>query len=751
MHLQVSTKRYKDKVYKYARIVQSVRDENGKSTQRIIKNLGRMSDELIDAMRVAVKAVNDNKKLVIGPELSELLATGTIVANRSYLELAVLRECWTQWKLGELFDELDPASDTVLTLAEVILPLVVQRCVAPSSKLGAVRWMHTTALPEMLAIQPRHFNNTRVHRALEQLHEIEQPLQTALVKRYIEHDGQFVSLFADVTDTHFEGIGPEMAEQTRTKKDIPNKRCLSIGLLANQHGFPMEWHTMGGKTKDWANIRELICSLQQRGWLEQAPLVMDRTMGNPANIAWLKQQRIRFLTAAHVSSIDTYTSRLETSHLDDVEVNDLDEAECSDEELDENYEDNIERVAQAARDAGLTEIHERLFVVDLEVQVAACELPKQSDQLDAPTKKRPRGGTLFTQLTRALSLREERLAEQGMTHKELGQRHGISAGRVGQLLTLTRLCEQAQQRILERGPRVRLSEKKARALTKRTPEDQLAAIDEATVEELEQSEACVDGTQAKSASPHAPMGELAMAAYFNPRLFVDIRLRTQRHLRELHQRVDELNAELRNAKRSRRRDPTYNKLSRELRRRGYLRLFDIELEPLTLTSAAGNEINSFQFKLTRNEEQWRQRRQYDGYVLLLAHPQIERSAVERVQLYRAKDAVEKDFQVIKSLVRLRPVFHYTDVKVRAHITVCMLALLLERTLRKRLADAGLDMSARACIEHLQTTHLNERHVDEHRFFDLTRTTPMQQRILESLDLQHLADQDAIAKNIAPRQ
>jgi len=46
-----------------------------------------------------------------------------------------------------------------------------------------------------------------------------------------------------------------------------------------------------------------------------------------------------------------------------------------------------------------------------------------------------------------------------------------------------------------------------------------------------------------------------------------------------------------------------------------------------------------------------------------------------VSVYRAKDAVEKDFQTIKTDIKLRPVFHHTDPKVRAHLSLCMLTVL----------------------------------------------------------------------------
>ncbi|MBK8015131.1 MAG: hypothetical protein IPK13_27770 [Deltaproteobacteria bacterium] len=96
----------------------------------------------------------------------------------------------------------------------------------------------------------------------------------------------------------------------------------------------------------------------------------------------------------------------------------------------------------------------------------------------------------------------------------------------------------------------------------------------------------------------------------------------------------------------------------------------------------------------------------DGFVLLVAHADLPQSATEMVGLYRAKDAVEKDFQTIKRGLELRPVFHHTDPKVRAHVSLCMLALLLERTLERRLCEAGKAMTAPMAFEELAEGHLN---------------------------------------------
>ena len=152
------------------------------------------------------------------------------------------------------------------------------------------------------------------------------------------------------------------------------------------------------------------------------------------------------------------------------------------------------------------------------------------------------------------------------------------------------------------------------------------------------------------------------------------------------------------------------------------------------------------------ETAWNQRRSTDGFVLLVAHAELPQNATEMVALYRAKDAVEKDFQTIKSDLELRPVFHYTDPKVRAHVSLCMLALLLERTLERRLRKAGKAMTAAAVFEELSAGHLNMVATEPDKSVAYIATEPRieHRELLARLRLEHLVDQDQMASRIEPR-
>jgi hypothetical protein len=111
--------------------------------------------------------------------------------------------------------------------------------------------------------------------------------------------------------------------------------------------------------------------------------------------------------------------------------------------------------------------------------------------------------------------------------------------------------------------------------------------------------------------------------------------------------------------------------------------------------------------LERQARAWDLRLGRAGTLVFAAHPCLDLPAADLVSLYRSKDKVEKDFQTIKSVLELRPVYHRTDQKVRAHVIVCILALALERLMEERLRHAGLELTAPAALEKLANIDLCE--------------------------------------------
>jgi len=138
-----------------------------------------------------------------------------------------------------------------------------------------------------------------------------------------------------------------------------------------------------------------------------------------------------------------------------------------------------------------------------------------------------------------------------------------------------------------------------------------------------------------------------------------------------------------------------------------------------------------------------------GWQIIVAHPRDRHSAAELVRIYRAKDGVEKDFQTIRSVLSLRPVRHRTDAKVRAHVTLCMLALLVERSLDQQLQGR---MTGVAALDLLSDIHLNRMRTagGSVPVYTITRARPDQAEVLQALKLEHLADSARMAAGLRGR-
>jgi transposase len=81
------------------------------------------------------------------------------------------------------------------------------------------------------------------------------------------------------------------------------------------------------------------------------------------------------------------------------------------------------------------------------------------------------------------------------------------------------------------------------------------------------------------------------------------------------------------------------------------------------------------------------------------------SVLEAVALYKELADVESGFRQLKDVMALRPIYHQIEMRVRAHIFVAALALLVQRLLGRRLKEAGVDLSPARAMQALATVRL----------------------------------------------
>jgi hypothetical protein len=720
MHVRVTTAKRGRKSYHSVQLVQSYRRPDGMPASRVLASFGNLPPLATENLKRAVAASREGQAVVLASQSTPRSAPSKVKRNLAYLDVAVCLRTWQQWELSQLIDQLAPATEREVSVGDVIAALTVQRCVAPASKLEASRWYPTTALPELQGVRPSQFNNTRVHRVLDMLDAIETPLQQQLARRIEAKQGQFVCLFLDCTDTWFVGHGPDLAHKRITKEGLL-RRLIGIALMCDRRGFPLRWATVAGNHHEAKTMLDMIDTVSDLSWAEKLPLVVDRAMGRGVTVEALLAREVRFVTAIPAPEIASYSARIPLGAFNHIKLGESDRSDTR----------TLKKLHHAALELGFHQAGER-YLFDLGVITKGEGGDEATASWVAPS-------CAVAALRIASSAKKER--EAGVPLAELAQRYQCSNRTLRIWSELLGLSSRVQQRILQ-GEADRLKPGVLRRIARLPLRKQEAHFDRAC-------KAAGQGPPLRANRKLAnfcqlPPLQLRVVAVFNRTMFIEQRQAASRAERELQQLVEQTNEALRSPRSRSGREQAVGKVGHALRHKNMSDVFHVVAEE---TKAEGRTV--CQLRLKRDDAAWKRRRATDGFSLIVSHQDVPGTADEIVALYFAKDKVEKDFQDIKSVLALRPVNHHTDSKVRAHVSLCMLALLIERAIEQTLDQEGLNMTFSSALHMLKTAHLNLYAGDE-PLYSATEPDPDQRRILAALKLKDLADDDLLAETLTPR-
>jgi transposase len=119
------------------------------------------------------------------------------------------------------------------------------------------------------------------------------------------------------------------------------------------------------------------------------------------------------------------------------------------------------------------------------------------------------------------------------------------------------------------------------------------------------------------------------------------------------------------------------------------------------------------------------------YVIATAEESL--SVVEAVAIYKDLADVERGFRHLKDVLAMRPIYHQIESRVRAHISIAALALLVQRLLGRCLQEAGIDLSATRAMEALSTVrHVTFQVKGQTKRSGVAGGSPDARRVLEAL-------------------
>ena len=90
----------------------------------------------------------------------------------------------------------------------------------------------------------------------------------------------------------------------------------------------------------------------------------------------------------------------------------------------------------------------------------------------------------------------------------------------------------------------------------------------------------------------------------------------------------------------------------------------------------------------------------DGKLLLVTNV-ADLTPEEIVRRYKSLADIERGFRVLKSEIEIAPVFHRLPERIKAHASICFMALILYRVMRQRLKLAGNPVSPESALAQLR--------------------------------------------------
>ena len=115
-----------------------------------------------------------------------------------------------------------------------------------------------------------------------------------------------------------------------------------------------------------------------------------------------------------------------------------------------------------------------------------------------------------------------------------------------------------------------------------------------------------------------------------------------------------------------------------------------------------------------------------------------------IQAFRDKYIIEDAFRNLKdpSMIAIRPMFHWSDVSIRAHVFSCVLSLLLLSLLRKELDQSSIDLTYSEILDELNELKLTMIYIGSNLvpFYKLNRHSSLSDKMFKILGFKSILPQ-----------
>ena len=273
---------------RYAQLVESFRNVDGKPRQRTVCTLGRLEDggevDTLIASLQRARGVTPVASPLDGLRFTESRHAGDVWA---------LSELWRSLR----FDGLASAwrrSKTEVDVLACLRIMVFNRLCDPGRKLGVLRWLQTVALPVGVAKNlPEHQHLLRAMDVLDEYSDTLGARLATLMRPLIDQD--LCVVFYDLTTVEVTGqtdLEDDVRAYGRAKSGLVERQFM-LSLVQTAEGLPIAHEVHAGNTAEAKTLLPMIRGLLERYPLKRVVLVADRGLLSVSNIEELAKLQVQ--------------------------------------------------------------------------------------------------------------------------------------------------------------------------------------------------------------------------------------------------------------------------------------------------------------------------------------------------------------------------------------------------------------------------------------------------------------------------
>jgi transposase len=369
MHVATTRRVYKGKTYVTHLLRRSIR--NGKTvTHETLGNLSHLPDHLIEIIKRSLKGET------FVPAAETFRTTRSLPHGHVDAVLTMIRKLGLEELIAS---EASPQRDLVIAM-------IAERLLFPSSKLAHTRNWHSTTLAEELDVA--HATEDHLYEAMDWLLKRQRAIEKKLARRHLS-EGAMV--LYDVSSSYYEGKTCPLAHFGYDRDGKTGCPIIVYGVLTDADGRPVAVHVYPGNTADPKTVPDQVETLTKRFGLSRVVLVGDRGMLTQTQIDVLKKHPgLGWISALRSGSIRRLLAagHLIKKNLEAERLAEITSPEFPDERLVACYNAQLAEQRRNKR-------RELLAATQAELEALAASIARRTDQPETAAEIGLRAGKII--------------------------------------------------------------------------------------------------------------------------------------------------------------------------------------------------------------------------------------------------------------------------------------------------------------------------------------------------------------------